>query len=451
MASEENWFKDNISWMNYLKLRGSIGITGNNNVNPWKWTRLYTAAPDKGMGFGSNGGKYTTGITPDADPNRDLRWDRTVQRNLGVDMSFLKSQLNLTWDGYYNTTTDMLTDMSGAIDVPISVGGAFAEQNYAGVKSWGTEVSVTWKSHVNEVNYSIGMNFGLGNYKVTRYFDQPFHYPSAMTTRRAVGNLGNGVPVWGYRTWKHTSAGDGMLRTDADIDAYWNYLTENANNSGVEGAGPNFLGITDKSQMKKGMLVYEDIRGALDAEKQTYGKPNGMIEKDSEQDFDILKKSNMSYGIATNLNAGWKGLSFQAQISTSWGGTRFVDYLKQGTGSTQSLWAQPIYLTDMYDELTNPDGRYPNLGYYEQFGGSNSDFFMLPTFRMFVRSLSIGYTLPKEWVSRAKVDNVRIFISGNNLWDFYNPYPEKYRNMYDDPNVGYPTLRTWSLGVNLGL
>jgi hypothetical protein len=41
-------------------------------------------------------------------------------------------------------------------------------------------------------------------------------------------------------------------------------------------------------------------------------------------------------------------------------------------------------------------------------------------------------------------------LSGYNLWDLVNPYPGKYRNMYDSPNVGYPTLRTWALGVNLG-
>ncbi|MGK9119361.1 SusC/RagA family TonB-linked outer membrane protein [Olivibacter jilunii] len=451
VVSDENWFTEHVAWMNYLKVRASVGITGNNNVNPWKWTRLYTAATDKGMAFGSNGGMYTTGITPDADPNRDLRWDRTVQRNFGLDMSFLKSQLSMSLDGYYNTTTDMLTDMSGAIGVPISVGGAFAEQNYAGVKAWGTEVSVTWKSHVNEVNYSVGMNFGLGNYKTTRYFDQPFDYPSEMTTRRAVGNTGYGNPVWGYKTWKHTSGGDGMLRTDADIDAYWNYLTENANNSGIEGAEPNFMGITDKSQMRKGMLVYEDVRGALDESTQTYGGPNGVIEKDSGQDWEILKKSNMTYGITTNLTAGWKGISFQAQISTSWGGANYLDYVKQGTSSTNALWSQSIYLTDMYDPETNPNGKYPNIAYYDDFGGTNSDFFLLPTFRMFVRNLSIGYTLPKKWLTKAKVDNVRIFLSGNNLWDLYNPYPNKYRNMYDSPGLGYPTLRTWSLGINLGL
>ncbi|WP_437919068.1 SusC/RagA family TonB-linked outer membrane protein [Sphingobacterium sp. LRF_L2] len=451
VISDEEWFQENLNWMSYLKLRGSLGITGNANVKPWKWTRLYTAATDKGMAFGSNGGQYTIGITPDADPNRLLSWDRTVQRNLGLDMSFLKSQLSVTLDGYYNTTSDMLTDMSGAIDVPISVGGAFAEQNYAGIKTWGGEIAVTWKSNVNELKYSVGMNFGIGNYKTTRYFDQPFDYPSEMTTRRAVGNTGVNNPIWGYRTWKQTSGGDGMLRTDEDIDKYWAYLSENAASSGVDGAMPSFLGITDKSQMKKGMLVYEDVRGALDADTKTYGRPNGMIEKGTGQDLDILKKSDLTYGITTNLNAEWKGISLQAQISTSWGGANYIDYIKQGTSSTHSLWSQPIYLTDMYDADTNPNGAYPNLAYYDQFGGVNSDFFLLPTFRMFVRSLSVGYSLPKAWVTKAKVQNARVFISGNNLWDFYNPYPNKYRNMYDNPQTGYPTLRTWSLGVNLGL
>lgn len=449
IMSDESWFKESLPWVSFFKLRASLGRTGNANIKPWRWTQLYGAATDKGMGFGSNGGRYAVGITPQVTPNRNVRWDRTTQRNLGLDMSFLQSRLNVTWDGYYNSTSDMLTDMTGVLNVPISVGGAFAEENYAALDAWGTEVAVNWKSKINDVNYRIGMNFAIGNSKITRYYDQSFGYPESMSTRTAEGNYANHA-VWGFKTWKNTSAGDGMLRTDADIDAYWDYLTQNAANSGIEGAQPQFFDVTDKSQLRKGMLVYEDIRGAIDEEGRTYAGPNGIIEN-SEQDHDIIKKSNVSYGVVTNLAADWKGLSFQAQISTSWGGANYLDYLKQGTSSSQSLWSQPIYLTDMFDPDTNPNGAYPNLAYYDQFGGRNSDFFLMPSFRMFVRSLSVGYTLPKKWVSRAKVDNVRIFLSGNNLWDFYNPYPNKFRNMYDAANVGYPTLRTWSLGINLGL
>lgn len=447
VVSDENWFKDNIRGINYLKFRGSFGETGNNNVKAWKWMQLYKAETDKGMGFGTSGGAYTTGITPEVSPNRNVKWDRTIQRNFGVDMSLLRSRLSLTLDQYYNTSSDMLTLMSGAIGVPISVGGAYAEENYSGIKVWGTELSATWKDIVGEVNYSVGMNFGYGDNKITKYIDQPFAYPSIMTTRKEVGQS-TFAPAWGFRTWKETSGGDGILRTNEDIDNYWAYLTDLASKSGVAGAVPNYLGITNKANMKKGMLAYEDVAGALDANNRTIAGPNGSIV--TSQDYVKLKKKNRSYGVTTNLSASWKGITVQAQIATSWGDLNRLDYLKQGTSSTQSMWAQPTYLNDMYDSTDNPNGKYPNLFYFDAFNGINSDFFTISSFRCYVRTLSVGYTLPKHIVSKARIESARVFLSGNNLWDFYNPYPNKYRNMYDVPNVGYPTLRTWALGVNLG-
>lgn len=447
VISDENFFKDHINWVNFLKIRTSWGITGNNNIKAWKWLQLYKAQTDKGFGFGDDGGKFVTGLTPGVSPNRDVHWDRTLQRNFGLDMEFLNSRLAVTFDQYFNSTTNMLTDMSKANNTPISVGGAFAEQNYASVDAWGTELSVTWRDQKGDFNYSIGMNTSFNNYKVKKYYDLPFDYPSETTTRRAQGNYGL-VPIWGYRTWKQTSGGDGILRTDADIDNYWNYLTQHAENSGVEGAAPAFFEVTDKSGLKKGMLVYEDVGGVLNADNKTIAGPDGRIEE--KEDFVKLKKSNRSYGISTNISVGWKSLSLRAQLSTSWGGANFLDYVKQGTSSSNAMWSQPIYLTDMYDEDTNPDGKYPNIGYYEEFGGANSDFFLLPTFRMYVRTLSLGYTMPTKVVNKARLSSVRFFISGNNLWDFYNPYPKKFRNMYDPADVGYPTLRTWALGVNVG-
>ena len=291
------------------------------------------------------------------------------------------------------------------------------------------------------------MNFGTSDNKVTKYFDQPIDYPSKMTTRRQVGQSLIG-PSWGFTTWKQTSGGDGILRTDADVDNYWAYLTNLAAASGVAGAAPNFLGITNKALMKKGMLVYEDVAGVLDTKNGSLPGPNGAIL--DEQDYIQLVKKNMSYGITTNLSASWRGFSLSAQISTSWGGVNRLDYIKQGTSSTQSMWAQPVYLNNMYDSTDNPNGKYPNLALFDNFKGTNSDFFTLPTFRCFVRSMSIGYALPKTLTRKAGIEYARLFISGNNLWDFYNAYPDKYRNMYDAPNVAYPTLRTWALGVNLG-
>ncbi|UAY56208.1 SusC/RagA family TonB-linked outer membrane protein [Arachidicoccus terrestris] len=447
VISDENFFKDHINWVNFLKIRTSWGITGNNNIKAWRWLQLYKGEQDKGFGFGEQGGMFVHGLTPGVSPNRDVHWDRTLQRNFGLDMEFLKSRLAVTFDQYFNSTTNMLTDMSKANNTPISVGGAFAEQNYASVNAWGTELSVTWRDQKGDFNYSIGMNTSFNNYKVKKMYDLPFDYPSEVSDSRAQENYGI-QPIWGYRTWKQTSGGDGILRTDADIDNYWNYLTQHAANSGVEGAAPAFFDIDDKSGLKKGMLVYEDVGGVLNADNQTIAGPDGRIQE--KEDFVKLRKSNRTYGISTNISVGWKSLSLRAQLSTSWGGANFLDYIGQSTSSTSALWSQPIYLTDMYDETTNPNGKYPNMGYYEEFGGANSDFFLLPTFRMYVRTLSLGYTMPAKLVNKAKLSSVRFFISGNNLWDFYNPYPKKFRNMYDPADVGYPTLRTWALGVNVG-
>lgn len=448
VISDENWFASMVPWMNFLKLRGSIGITGNDNVKPWKWMQLYKAESGSGMSFGSNGGTITTGLTPEVSPNRDIKWDRTVQRNIGIDFSMLRNRLSVNLDQYINNTSDMLTVMTGAVGVPVSVGGAFAEQNYSGVKAWGTEITVTWKDRIaNKVDYAVSMNFGIGNNRITKYIDQAYAYPSQTTTRKEAGQS-TFTPAWGYRTWKQTSGGDGMLRTDADIDAYWAYLTDNAAKSGVAGAAPNFLGITNKALMKKGMLVYEDVAGNLDATNKAIAGPNGTIA--TNQDYAMLKKDTRSYSIATNLNFSYKGISLQAQIITSWGGLNKLDYLKQATSSTSMMWAQPVFMNDMYDSTDNPNGKYPNLYYYDSFGGTSSDFFTIHNFRMYVRSLSVGYAFPKKWISKARLENARVYLTGNNLWDFYNPYPDHYRNMYDQSNTGYPTLRTWALGVNLG-
>jgi TonB-linked SusC/RagA family outer membrane protein len=448
VISDENFFRDNVPFVNFLKIRASVGKTGNNNVKPWKWMQLYKAELDKGMGFGNNGGALTTGITPEVAPNRDIRWDNNLQRNFGIDFSMLQNRLSVSVDQYFNTYTNVLTVMSGAIGVPISVGGGYAEENYAGIKSWGTEISATWKDKIaNKVDYSIGMNFGIGDNKTTKYFDQPFDYLSKLTTRRAVGN--SGFPgVWGFRTWKETSGGDGILRTDEDIDAYWAYLTDLANKSGIAGAAPKYLDVINKSGMKKGMLAYEDAGGALNSTDETYAGQNGIIER--EQDYVLLKKNSKTYGINTNLSFSYAGITLMAQIVTSWGGLNRLDYIKQGTSSSHGMWAHPVYLNDMYDSTDNPGGKYPNLALFDDFGGVNSDFFTLSSFRMYVRSLSVGYALPRNLVRRARFENARVYLTGNNLWDFYNPYPNKYRNMYDAPNVGYPTMRTWAVGINLG-
>ena len=112
------------------------------------------------------------------------------------------------------------------------------------------------------------------------------------------------------------------------------------------------------------------------------------------------------------------------------------------------MWSQFSYVNDMFDPEENPNGKYPSMAVPSAFG-ERSDFWMVSSFRMYVRNMVFGYDLPREMLQKVKIERLQFNLTGNNLWDFHNPYPNNYRNMYDGGRTDYPTLRTWTLGVNL--
>lgn len=439
ITSEEPWFKTTLPWFEYLKVRASWGQTGKDNIKSWAYIQTYGQDLGKGFQFGSNGGTFGNGLTTGKSPNPSVHWDKTNKYNLGFDTRFLGGRLGATIDMYYDINSDILNrEMMQVVGTPISLGGSYAEENFGRIDAYGMEVSLSWRDQIGKVRYNVGVNFGLNGNQIKEWPELSLGYPSTNVKRPGESTI---TPGWGYKVWRGTSAGDGILRTDGDVDAYWNYLATNANASGTT---PAYFDVIKKDGLKKGMLAYQDISGNLNADGSLNG-PDGQIKK--EQDMDKLTKRNQTYGFTTRLGADWKGVSFSAQIGTSWGGLRTIDNCKIPTSSGQMLWSPESYWSDMYDEYNNVGGRYPNIAYADNL--LTSDFWTINTFRCYLKNLSIGYTLPKDWLRAAKVESIKISLTGNNLWDFYNPYPKKYRNMYDASSSAYPTLRTWAVGVNL--
>ncbi|WP_281337055.1 SusC/RagA family TonB-linked outer membrane protein [Flavobacterium eburneipallidum] len=441
VVSKEKWFSENVSWVDNLKFRYSIGKTGKDAINPWLWQQLYEPIVDKGAQFGNLGGTLGTGITPRITPNADVRWDASVKQNYGIDLALLNNRLQITADYYYNKSTDMLVSLASIVGTPISVGGGLAERNYAAVDDWGTEFSVNWNDRIKEnFSYNVGVNFGFTNNEVQTYPLSALALPSANVIREGQSLI---FPSWGFRTWKGTSSGDGILRTDEDVTNYWNYLTANAT---AAGGTPSYVGnITNVSNMRKGMLAYEDVGGVFNTATGVQAAADGKIA--TGEDYVKLVNKNRTYGFTTNLGFKYHSFYFKSQIATSWGGYNAIDLIRQGTGSAHNDWSHEVFWTDMYDATTNPNGKYPNM--YQGANFNPSDFWQLNNFRCVVRNLSIGFAVPKEALKTIKVDGLNFGITGQNLWDLYNPYPNKYRNMYDDSSTKYPTLRTWSLSINV--
>ncbi|WP_281635485.1 SusC/RagA family TonB-linked outer membrane protein [Flavobacterium marginilacus] len=438
VVSKEDWFEKNVPAVNFFKLRYTIGKTGKDNLQAWKWYQFYQVIVNKGATFGPGGGQLGAGLTPEVNPNRDAAWDNIIKNNIGIDLAFLDNRLQFNADFYYDIAKNVLTDMGSAVGVPISIGGAFAEQNYAGYDAWGSELSLNWSDKIKgDFSYNIGVNFGYGDNKVTKYPDQGNLFPSNNARREGYSEGFN--PVWGFRTWKETSTGDGILRTDADITNYWNYLKQHAD---AVGGTPNYFNIVDPAKILKGSLAYEDVGGQLKSDG-TVGPADGQIAK--ENDYVKLANSARIYTVNTNLGFKYKNLSFKTQIATSWGGATFVDLIGMGN-SAASIWSRETFWSDMYG-ADNLNGKYPNIAGTEVL--NKSDFWQLDTFRCYIQNLTVAYEIPKQALANTKIQNISFGLTGNNLWDFYNPYPEHYRNMYDSSSTPYPTLRSWTVNLNV--
>ncbi|QOG03626.1 SusC/RagA family TonB-linked outer membrane protein [Flavobacterium sp. MDT1-60] len=440
VMSKEDWFTDNVSWVNNLKLRYSIGKTGKDNIDYWRWLQFYEPLPDKGAQFGSNGGLLGGGITPRPNPNENVHWDTTIKNNIGIDLAFLRNRLQVSADYYYDKTTDALIGLAGEAGTPITVGGGFAEVNYAAIDAWGTEFSLNWSDKIKDFSYNVGVNFAFSDNEVKKYPN--LARTDANTNITEVGSS-TFFPTWGFKTWKETSTGDGILRTDQDVTNYWNYLTERATAAGVL---PTYMGINNVTAMRKGMLAYEDTAGVYNASEGTQAGADGRIMRN--EDYVKLAKNNRTYGFTSNLGFRYKTFYFRTQIQTSWGGYRTIDLVKQGTASAHNDWAHESFWTDMYDATDNPNGKYPNMG-QQDYIFAPSDFWQLDTFRCVIRNMTVGFELPREAMKQLNIQKATLGVTGNNLWDLYNPYPDHYRNMYDDSASRYPTLRTWSINLNV--
>ncbi|NDV83297.1 SusC/RagA family TonB-linked outer membrane protein [Bacteroides sp. 51] len=460
VASEEKFFKNSkiSKYVDYFKIRASLGKTGKDNVAAWSWMPAFDVSTTSGLGFGSLDGQPTFGAVFKNNGvfNRNIKWDTTIKQNYGIDVNLLDNRLSLSVDYFYDKTKDLLMQVTAdAENDPVYRGAGVPMINYGKSDAWGWEFSVKWTDKINQsllpswgaIRYGIGMDYSISWNKLVLGEEWVFDYPAEMDEAMRTGHKGPDHE-WGFRTWKHTSKGDGMLRTQDDIDKYWQYLTDLAT---AAGTNPNYLGVTSKDNMRLGMLAYEDVHGDIDVANQTIAGPNGVISADHGEDY-IKLANDRRHNINTKLSAQWGNLSFGAQISTSWGGYSAINdastYQSIGTGNDNMIWAQYAYVTDMFDPEDNPNGKYPSMAVSNAWN-RRSDFWKVSTFRMYVRNMTLAYALPKELTQKINIDKMQFTLTGNNLWDFYNPYPKKFRNMYDSSKSGYPTLRTWTLGVNL--
>lgn len=415
-ASKEDFMEGAKGIVDDLKIRGSVGLLGNDSVNEYMFLSTYSKY-DEQVAYGllngatvSNPAYYTSGI-----PNTDLTWEKTLSWNAGIDLTMWNGMLGLELDGFYNYTYDMLTYQSSGF--PSSMGGYYPTWvNKNAIDTKGIDVLLSHRNHVDlggkPFFYDITASMTYSHTRWLVYGDEP----NIVDYRKVVGTTYGSILCW---------KAEGLFRSEEEI-----------NNSAWYGTRPNV-----------GDIKYTDING------------DGKIDEDDKGYFGRSNRPQLTFGL--NLNFNWNGFDFNAQFT---GGALF-DVSLTGTYyngyDDNTIWTQtfkeggnsPLFLVqNAYSEF-NKQGTFPRLTLSTtSHGGDNglsSTFWIRDGKYVRLKSAQLGYTIPKKLTQKLRIDTIRFFVEGQNLFTI-DGLPEGIDPESPGVNNGYyPQQRLLMGGLTL--
>nr|WP_319268592.1 TonB-dependent receptor [uncultured Draconibacterium sp.] len=368
---KEEGFMDDADWLDRLKLRAGWGQVGNEgSIGNYD----YVTTMVTGYTYVVGGG-IVDGAVAKKTANPDIKWETSEQLNVGADFSFLSQRLDLSVDYFNRKTRDLLLDKP----IPFYVGAQRPSVNAGTMENNGFDVSLNWHEDKNSgFSYSVGVNISKVSNKVTDLAGgEPF--------------AGGSVPKLGSVT--RTEAGeelayfyglqtDGIINDQTELDAYLNDVTS--------------------SVAELGDVKFIDQNG------------DGKID-----DLDKIKLGSAfpDFTAGMNLDMSYKGFDFKAFIYASVG-NEIVNghaYWIQTSGILSN------YSTDRLDRWTadNPSANEPRMVSNDPNQNWRfSDRYVEDGTYVRLRNVQLGYTLPKDFVEKMKLSNMRIYVSADNLLTF---------------------------------
>lgn len=436
VISDEKWFDKDKTKIDFLKIRGSFGILGKDNVNAWLWTQLYTRNPDKGPIFGTNSSTNTSATIrmPKQGVNPDVHWDKTYKTNFGIDMAFLKNRMSANLDFYYDMGREMFASHQGTSYYPNTVGIQPAPENFGEVDTYGVELSLGWKDKIGkDMSYWVKLTTGYNDNKI-----RETGWKAAYDFDKLVRNERSDRGLWGYECI-------GMFRSYQEINEYFDKYSIT-----------KYLG-NIKENVHPGMLIYKDIRGQYDESTGTFGPADGIVD---EQDYiKISHRASNPYGGTLNFGFSYKDFSISAQFGASWGAYSLVPTTMRKESYSEysnvsAMWKDMFVYEDIYDAnnivtvAQNRNAKYPNIR-YSSVNGAPSTFWKVSAATVQLRNMTVAYALPKEWLKIIGISSCRFNLTCQNVFNFLNPYPEGAWASWAGSYGYYPNLRKFTLGVNV--
>ncbi len=397
--SQENFISENLGFVNELKLRASYGKIGNDNIAAFQDLVLYSLG-NTGYNFGWPSAS-SQGLVAGVSPNPNITWEVLTTTNIGLDGALWNDLFGFSIDVFQQKRSNILTTRDLA--VPLYTGLRLPAENIGVVQNRGVELSLTSQKTIGQVFYRVGVNIAYAKSKVIDLSEAQ----NVPEYQKAKGRV-----VGAQRFYKAI----GIFRTQDEVDK-----------------AAVFPGTI------VGNLQYEDVNG------------DGII---SAADMVMMDKSSipqLSFG--TNINLEYKNFSLYANFA---GHARAWQQYILNVRNAINGFAEVV---DNRYKPGSMDSKYPILPTIEtttsgEVDGQKSDFWLMNTSFFRLKTLQLGYTVPSSIVSKAKLNSLRFFVSGSNLFTI-----SKLAKMFDPEIVNldggtsrgdaYPQTRIFNFGVNL--
>lgn len=401
VISQENFFEQLTPIVNFLKVKYSWGKMGNDNIASYQFLSQYkyqvkddwNQQGNAYFGEGSDA-TITKGFYLARVANPVVTWESATTMNAGFSASFLNDKFSLDFDWFRSVRDDIL--ITRAASVPSFSGMKLPAENLGKVTNTGIELVANYRDHAGDFTWNVTGNFTYARNKVN-YIDEAAD--TKPWQRR------EGSPIDGMTLYKATG-----------IYQNWDQINSTPH---IEGATP-------------GDLIYEDV------------SKDGKISWDDAVRYDYSPTPRIIYGLT--LAGEWKGID--------------LNIFFQGQGQAKELVMPTMNMaTDFFEgrwraentEEQNLAAKWPKafIGqtYGDQWNSVQSTWWLRSANFLRLKSLEIGYTLPKNWTRKAGIDAIRFYFNGSNLFTI-----DSYK--IADPEIGnaitsYPLQRSLTFGAGI--
>ena len=431
--SEEPFFAPAKKVVNNLKLRASYGSLGNQNVGYYAHLRTISLNyfSNYTFGEGSTKPKYSSLSNP---VSSGLTWETTQQSNIGLDMTMFNNRLEFTAEAYIRDTKNMLTDGDA---LPGVFGADPPKANSADLRTKGYELSLSWRDQFNlaghPFGYSVRATMSDFRSHITKFDNPTYTFGKSYYEGMRLGD------IWGFVV-------DGLFATDEEAKQYTSEVLDCSYINGRMTGG--FLA---------GDLRFVDLDG-----NKVLGIGSNTVDKPGDRKILGNSLPSLQYGLTFAFD--WLGFD----VSAFFQGTG--NHYWYPHGFNMNFWGcysysyvsflQRDFIQRCWSE-ENPDAYFPRPRSYSATGGElskvNSRYLQNVRYLRF-KNLTVGYTLPKKWLDKVRVDKVRIYFTGENLhyWSplkknclYVDPESAFSRSSNVDNHMSYTWQKTMMFGIDI--